>query len=558
MDEYKQGSTDHVCIYRQTILLTRHGTVGSEFATMNRRPVHDQYRPLSVGPFAAPNTSRTRLTNRKRGVASVIDVPGLYVESRDAPERMTRNLVDNNRNWKKVEGAAITAALDFFDSDKFVQDAVSMKLNHILGAGVTFRRKFETMTPEATRWHSNTYTALLRGIYRYWLACGIAAWSSIPHADYVGQPVILDLQKVDIFMLRDLWSHVHLKFFPKKDDPMSTDMKCDLEIENVQVLIFKPPDANGNIKSIADVLKADYQFEIDMQNYAAMACKLKCMPPIVSQQQTERQTPADHFSSYGIGQAGATAAAAAAAAGAGGVQIHAPAIQDHDERVRIQMKAQNGHPARNVEDYRRFNSAHELLARNQVFMDPDRTVARVEMAQEPLRYIEFSRMRRDNVFAFFSIPPGIVAAGGGSSSDRSQTTGSSANSMTVFINDQKQLKNRFIGIIQDIYSAITHSVDVLQLVIEGARDRRQKMNTAAIQAYVDTEIEMPGIPEDIVVLQLYMLGMLTYESLCATMGGKHGLTKSSFNPKPAIDIKLLNGIKPEPPKVPSSSNSRGH
>ena len=100
-------------------------------------------------------------------------------------------------------------------------------------------------------------------------------------------------------------------------------------------------------------------------------------------------------------------------------------------------------------------------------------------------------------------------------------------------------------------------MDVLELVLDGAhRDKRSRPGDKQLLHTIETEIEMPGIPEDAVVLQLYMMGIMAYDTVCSVMGGKHGLAKSSFNAKPTIDVKMLNGIKPDPPKAPGGSSAR--
>lgn len=458
-------------------------------------------------------------------------------------ERMTRTQIRFNTNWKEVSKDKITEALDFFDSDKFVQDAITMKLNHILGAGVHFKRKFVKMTSEAKRWHSTTYTDLLRNVYRYCLSCGFAARSSIPHESYIGEPVLLDLKRVDTFIQSDIWGRITFKFFPSlEDSPFSTG-EANLEIENVTIIPYSLPDSNGRIKSIADVLKADYVTERELQSYMLMACKLKCFPPLVTECVSNKQDTGTAYSAYGISKQ------LDGAVGPVTQQISAPqSYVAQTEHARSALRSLNGNLSENQFS---SNGAHELIYANQVFLDNDRSLARAESAQEPNRYIEYSQKRRDDVFAFFSIPPGVVQASG-SANQRSSSAGSSANSMVVFINDQKQLKNKFLCIVQDMYDDITNSVHVLESIMDGAQKKQKKSNDV-VRAESSTEVEMPGIPEDQVIMMLYMLGALSYETLCTTMASKHGLSETSFNAKPTIDVKLLNGIKPDLPKDKTAS-----
>lgn len=508
-----------------------------------------------AGPFgtlgvvdAHPGLSRAHLKRRfKDGIPTHADVPGLFVEERDAPKsKCTRHFISGNSNWKHIPTEKITAALAFYDSDQYVQDAVKIKLNHILGAGITFKRRFHKMDDAATLWHSEKYSTLLRNIYRSLLSLGFAVWTCIPHEDYVGEPVLLDLETVDVFMISDMFGRVTLKYFPKHGVPLTADLNPDVELENMHVIMFTPPRRDGTISSIADALEPDYLFEKDLQLYSKMACKLKCFPALVSQQQSEKRAPADFYSAYSVSAQQGNQGAAA-----GRTVDHRQTVADEAQRARLHA-INAGRPV-TASDWVRDTPTHMLMANNQVWLDADRTLARVEQAQEPNHYIAFSEMREKNVRAWFCIPPGVA---GGKSSDRGSTTGASANSMTIYNNDQKQIKNRFISIAKTIYGAITNSVNVLELVLEGVHDKRRKRDDGEIKAIVETEVDMPGIPEDQVIWQLYMMGFLTYDAVCDLMHGKYAFTRSSFCPKPSIDVKLLNGIQPEPPKVPSSSSSK--
>jgi hypothetical protein len=498
----------------------------------------------AFGPFGAiPGSNGAK---RARG-----SIPGVYDPARDAPAaRMSRDQVSFLSQWKEIDSSKIAQALLFYDTDRVVQDAVNMKLNHILGGGISFKRRAHRMNPAAARWHSRTYVDILRQIYRYGLSCGFAAQSYKPHAEYIGEPILLDLARVEIYVLTDLWGSSHFKFFQAQAMSAGASMADDdsnLEIEHVTIIPFNLPTAEGRIRSIADMLLPDYLTEIDLQDYTVMACKLKCFPPLVTELHEQKTNTSQQqlYSSYGVNPAlgGADGDAAGASASAN-------ARLESDRAVKQALREFNS-GAKPVDGIG-SNGMHAAMYSNQVFIDKDRAVARVESAQEPNRYIEFSQKRRDDVFAFFSIPPGVVAPSGGSSQ---KSSASSMNSMTVFINDQKQLKNRFLGIVQDMNASIATNQYILDGVMEGL-SKRQRRDAGDIKLEAEIEVEMPGIPEDKVVLDLYMIGALTYDMVCDTMAAKHGLSRArAFNAKPAIDVKLLNGVKPEPPSAPGSAPS---
>ena len=465
---------------------------------------------------------------------------GLFVPKRDAPKRMSREDIRMNQNWKMVNSARIGEALDFYDNDKFVQDAVVMKLNHILGGGVHFRRKNHRQTGEAARWHSRVYIKIMEDLYRYGLAVGFAGWAVAPHDKYVGEPILIDLLSVDIYMLRDLWGRTALKFFPKEENSPLGQGETQYEIEGITVIEWKMPDANGSIRSISDVLKPDADIEADLEMFMVRACKFKCFPPVITQKMTQQSDVQPMFSAHSI--------VAQDSDQGRSNQLMQYARTAQEAQARTAMRNHNGAQAtaRDIENLRTKSGAHLLVYSNQVYLEDDRTVARSEPAQEPLRYIEFSQKRRDDVFAYFSIPPGVVSAGG-SAGHRTGNSGSSANSMVVFINDQKQLKNRFLSITQDMFKAATYDVQALELVLDAAAKKKRR-TTQDMKEELETDVEMPGIPEDRVLYDLYMLGALKYEALCTVLGDKHGMAPWVWNPTPALDVKLLNGIKPEPPK----------
>jgi hypothetical protein len=495
-----------------------------------------------TGPFGPIGGKRARA-----------GVPGSYDPTRDAPTpRMSRDQVRFMPQWKEINSSKISQALLFYDTDRVVQDAVSMKLNHILGGGITFRRRAHRMTPAAERWHSRTYTDLLRQIYRYGLACGFAAQSYKPHAEYIGEPILLDLARVEIYVLVDLWGSAHFKFFQSVTSASMAASADDanLEIENITIIAFNLPTAEGRIRSIADMLLPDYLTEIDLQDYTVMACKLKCFPPLVTELHEQRVDATQQlYSSYGVNSSLSMGAGSGADNTDTGLSSSARSESDRATKQALREFNSGAKPADGISS----NGMHAAMYGNQVFIDRDRTVARVDIAQEPNRYIEFSQKRRDDVFAFFSIPPGVVAPSGGSSQ---KSSASSINSMTVFINDQKQLKNRFLGIVQDMNASIATNRYILDGVMEGI-SKRQRRDANDIRLEAEIDVEMPGIPEDKVVLDLYMIGALSYDMVCDTMAAKHGLSRTrAFNARPAIDVQTLNGHKPEAPTAPGTTGHR--
>lgn len=495
-----------------------------------------------VGPFGV-ESGTGGATSHKRYNDGHGNVVGLYVPERDTNERLTRDQMQFNPNWKTIPQDTILNALNFFDNDKFVQDAVGMKLNHILGGGITFHRRFHKMTPESIRWHSTTYTQLLRQIYRYGLACGFAAQSYKPHPEYVGEPILLDLTRVDIFVLTDMWGRSHFKFFQSQSE-VATASESSYEIPNVTIIPFKLPSADGCIKSIADVLQADFKTEMALRQYMVVACKLKCYPPLVTERMTVNTDKAGLYSSYGIG--GVNGGVGTQIDSSQSDRISNEKIQQ-ERAGRLAMRELNS-DTQGADDSLNSNGVHALMYSNQVYVANDRTVARTEAAQEPNRYIEFSQKRRDDVFAFFSIPPGVVTAGG--TGDRSSS--SSMNSMAIFTNDQKELKNLFLSMVQTMYDVITRNAKTMDVIMENSRKKR-RMDDDAVRSSVETDVGMPGIPEDDVVYRLYWMGALKYDALKEIMAAKHGLAMArSFNPTPTIDIKLLNGIEPKEPKQTTS------
>ena len=67
----------------------------------------------------------------------------------------------------------------------------------------------------------------------------------------------------------------------------------------------------------------------------------------------------------------------------------------------------------------------------------------------------------------------------------------------------------------------------------------------------NVEVFIPGIPTEDALLRWYHNGLTEFKATCEQLALRTGMPKKLFLDTPSINVKELNGIKPEASKTPS-------
>lgn len=509
------------------------------------------------------------------------------VYPRTGRELETKNTIEewlSDTSYVALSNDAIHTLFSYYRSDSTICPAVELYQSCLFSGGIRFDREGKELSPDADRWYNSAWKLWASEVDDYFSVLGWCPCRLLPHSDFIGEPTVLNLSNMMILYKLDVDSKPHFVFFERVAISHNKKEQCGFRyVEHVVVYTTKhKPEADGSIVSNVSVMATDIAFEEGLVQATNEAIQSRAHPVLVLEEVNQKYDNEAIVSTISpLTMQKQTTTEFMGGGGGGDVSSIQLEKKTYEYAKAIGLAGTEG-----MEQARNY-AANYLRASQQYKEHPvpdGKKVANVHLAEAPGDLLSaFRDIRTERIYNLFGIPRGMVSDSSSSSSSGKKTS-MNENANIVYITTQKQRKERVLSCIYDMYSRIFKVHHTLQYLTrkrllvkeeedntnseenenEENKNNNKKPRTTTSDDDDDKgntdlgmKITLSGTAEDSVLERLYMMGALKYESFVQIMASRYGLSEDSFNPAPEMDLKLLNGIKPEPTSTSTGSGGGG-
>jgi hypothetical protein len=438
---------------------------------------------------------------------------------------------------------------NMYDYDTNVKTAAGIRLDALLAGSVLFLRQDEELDATATRWYSHVYSQLCRQIVRSLWAVGFAAIVIRPHKLYIGEPAVLDLMQLEVEYELGIDNAPKFAFYPLRGVETDADrhpipgVTVFYQVDQLPLVTYREA---VSFRSLLASLARDNGLENALRSAQITASARQARPTAVVARPIENvdvnnlsdqlhplathegdgNTPADELQSMTIANHNDREVAKRAYATSllfdmcQQLNVTSVAGLNKIDKSQLLRAMQSAGPA--VQQLRL--QVGEVLAGQINTEGPGDLLLNV-MA-----------LRTERIWLTLGVPPSLLTQ----KNALGASTQVSESALMLFENAQRQLKTLLIHALHVVYDRVYrvhHQMYYLSKVL--AKGSKQKPTYEGLEAASNVEIQLPGLPSDTTVTELYQLGVLKYEAFCHFLQQKHGFLPSAFNEKPLIDVEDL-------------------
>jgi hypothetical protein len=461
----------------------------------------------------------------------------------------------------RLDSEAIRRNLALFDNDVNVKTVYQITMNSLLSGNIQFNHTSAAnrfhKNPEDLDWLSRSYGDLSRDAVRYLWALGFCPATFIPHPRYIGKPVVLNIDRCDVYYYRDVFGQCHFRFYERIElgngpvDAASMFLPLGIEVDinrreipNVSVFVMDPPANDGTLRSRINMLANDLFFEAHLATCCIESDRHRSNPPVITT--VERKMPDSkaltitdrldvrgvHSAQYGDGvQEGKIRETQISEAMSDSAHMHQVAAY-----MDATMQGGDINPNTMIQK-RKFLRSHPL---REYYLETDRQYVKHTLPESPHdMYLNFRVARKEDVFAMFCIPLAMISQQSALSSRSSMNE----NAYIVFLDAQKYLKHVLINIIRIMYRQIYDAVHMEDYVV--ATLKKNEFPTAkGVEEAQNVEVTMPGMPPETTMERLFVMGLLTTEAYVEYLNTKHAIPMDCFNKEPKLTLQEINQLPP--------------
>lgn len=439
----------------------------------------------------------------------------------------------------------------FFDRDVNVQAAAQIMTQSLLSGGVWIEHPLGEMNNDNQqqldnlRW-SDWCKQLLRSLW----AVGFAAATFQFDEEQRLVPTVLKLELLDVRMRRDEIGKCEFKYYTR-NTPSDPEQH---ELPNVITFIDKPPDINLRLCSTVSGLLSDFTYEMHMLQCTVTAERARAQPMLITEQVESRYNPNDFTVTRMQDDAllgdGARSFQESMRALTGNNRMNESELETLQYDVRdMWQRYMNSEHMHNDSRLQYLSSDGRAMAAPQVLqtslsapaeipLKPQQKLTRHVLPEAPANLIPFRTERQVRVFMAFSVPMSMAAH----SKSKANTASAQLNnnkqdtaSKDVFLNAQKELKNKLLSYIREMYRYMNYNTQLLELLMDSAKKRR-KLDEGELKQKLEPRITIASLPDENLARELYELGLLKPEAYVQMMCQKYGMDERDFNknPKPPL------------------------
>lgn len=493
---------------------------------------------------------------------------------------------NHDPRFLRLDDAEIARALAFFDSDANVKTVFHVTMNALLSGNIAFRHKGDTKnryqdSSEHEKWQSMVYCDLCREIVRHLWALGFAVVTYVPDAKYGARPVVMNIERTEVFYFLDVYNTPHFRFFERLQFPDSGGSSTSefflglggkmgqgldinrREIPNVHVFCTDPPSNEGALRSRIMLLAPDVLFESHLLSCCLEADRRRANPSLVSEKDLPK-ADRDAYMITNAGDVGPSTAGRVQSSFEGDGSNPAPlseaqirSIQRdamHLDHVGALMKEGMSRGTLDpglMIHRRRLAHGHSV---DEIHLETGRKLTHQLVPESPHEMlIKFRTARMERVMALFSVPMGMMSQ----QSSMGSKTGMTENLLVIFSDAQKYLKQLLISYMREIYHHIHDATFAMDYLVETIEKKKEKPSLKGLKSALDCEITMPGLPPEHTVEKLFLLGIMKYEAYVKFMHNKHAIPEEDMNTKPELSLTEMSQIKTDEELAGPSSQQGG-
>lgn len=189
---------------------------------------------------------------------------------------------------------------------------------------------------------------------------------------------------------------------------------------------------------------------------------------------------------------------------------------------------------------RDFRRKFQSQALPQFYLDNGRHFVNHTLAEGPEELVLKAQLQRtERVLTLLGVPMSMITQSASMNGKRAINE----NSMMLFNNSQRMLKQQLIGYMQRMYSFIHRRQHAMDALKQSDEDEDAEVLKKRLKDEADITISMPGLPSDADLDRFWMTGVLKYGVYCDYVAAKHGIARNSFHEKQQLTPEDLNGIK---------------
>ena len=434
-------------------------------------------------------------------------------------------------SFTPVNEAQLRSCNLIFTYDPIVRTVYDIAVSNLTVGGIIFQRGDKVLTIKAKHFYNRVWLRFVKELVAQLWTYGFAVATTLPHASYVGIPVILPLSMYTVRFRDCPFGRRVYQLVPNMVNP-STSMwmgqpvglaEMERALRGAVVFEHYPPDGHGNVRSKLMSLWDDRAYLDWLISCDRVAARINSVPPIVTEEIKESFDPnhtsylsgrlpsaelkeADHImvtQGLDAGQGGLPSAAARAAA----------------QRLNDGLSPETGALA---------DSALTHMA-----IPDKRRFANFYGATPPAHLLSIRESFEERIGALFGVPRAIFCT-----SNTYKHAGSNV-AYSTFRSAQHSLKMLILPMLEDMYHRIYtphHEMEALCETLPLTEER--------LEASQQVFISLPGIPIMEEMRQLYMEGTLTYKGYVEYIQATQGISRSSLNAQPGLSLQELHNVKP--------------
>ena len=128
-------------------------------------------------------------------------------------ERFPTGVQGQDQEFRKVPSANVVSFFNFFDNDPNVDACRRIRMDSMLNGGFIMRLNGTEVGGRFKNWLTRELTKVTNAIYRSRCAVGFVACSWIPHPNFIGLPVVLDLTQLQIEVKHDVYGQLEYRYW---------------------------------------------------------------------------------------------------------------------------------------------------------------------------------------------------------------------------------------------------------------------------------------------------------------------------------------------------------
>lgn len=452
--------------------------------------------------------------------------------------------------FKTINDQEVRRLLYIFDNDMLIQTVFRMYVTTYLNGEVQFKMTSFNLTDKAARWHSKKYRDTWINVLRYKWALGFCPLAVYPNEEYGIEPCIPPVDKCKIRYCQDFYGRRIMKFFISASESAlmgSSNFMDSTEIAVTHVFYDAgyEPDFNGKLRSRVNCVITDSLTEGRNMMELALSNMLRSFPPTVLEHVQEKIDNTIVHAPNGMHaelRRDAQIDTSLLDTGMHDALFHAQSAMMDNIRSR-------GTGAGNGLMESQSAPLISQMKMNTIYLPEQRRYVQVSQPAPPDHWIEFRANRAERVLSLFLIPPNMLLSSSSTGGGGTTLLSGPSESFRFFENQVSRLHQECQEEMRDFYNDNIRN-DLAYLIIMN-KPKDAKFSIKDVDKESNVEVFIPGIPTEDALLRWYHNGLTEFKATCEQLALRTGMPKKLFLDTPSINVKELNGIKPEASKTPS-------